>query len=181
MPAVNGMAMPPPTELRLKFSEGIEIKFTKVKVIGPDKGTIEAGALKLDPNDNTVVSCRLRLHCPTGSTERIGYHNIQVNREPVAGYADRLLAAEALVLVYPVWNEGCPAILRGFFDRVFVSGVSFNVAADGAPVPNFQKLRKLGRSVCLWRQSHDHFPAWRSAEARREAFGAVNARSHRSL
>ena len=28
-PAANSMAMRPPTELRLKFSEGIEIKFTK--------------------------------------------------------------------------------------------------------------------------------------------------------
>ena len=46
--------------------------------------------------------------------ERVRYHNIRVNREPVADYADRLLAAEALVLVYPVWNEGFPAILKGF-------------------------------------------------------------------
>jgi copper resistance protein C len=54
-PAANSMAMPPPIELRLKFSESIEITFTKVRVTGPDKGTIETGALKLDPNDNTVV------------------------------------------------------------------------------------------------------------------------------
>jgi methionine-rich copper-binding protein CopC len=65
-PAANSMAMPPPTELRLKFSEGIEIKFTKVKVMGPDKGTIEAGALKLDPNDNTVVIVPLMSPLPNG-------------------------------------------------------------------------------------------------------------------
>jgi NAD(P)H dehydrogenase (quinone) len=81
--------------------------------------------------------------------ERVRYHNIKVNREPVADYADRLLAAEALVLVYPVWNEGFPAILKGFFDRVFIPGVSFNVAADGAPVPNLQKLQKLA-AVCTY-------------------------------
>jgi hypothetical protein len=34
--------------------------------------------------------------------ERIRYHNVEANRAPIAGYADRLLAAEALVLVYPV-------------------------------------------------------------------------------
>ena len=37
VPEANGMAMPPPNELRLKFSEGIELKFTKVKLTGPDE------------------------------------------------------------------------------------------------------------------------------------------------
>jgi NAD(P)H dehydrogenase (quinone) len=48
--------------------------------------------------------------------ERMQYHNAELNRAPIAAYADRLLAAEALVLIYPVWNEGFPAILKGFFD-----------------------------------------------------------------
>jgi NAD(P)H dehydrogenase (quinone) len=42
----------------------------------------------------------------------------------VQGYVDRVLAAQALVLVFPVWNFGFPAILKGFFDRVFLPGVS---------------------------------------------------------
>jgi methionine-rich copper-binding protein CopC len=54
-PAAKSMAMPPPTELRLKFSEGIELKFTKVKVTGPGKKVIETGPAKLDPGDNTVL------------------------------------------------------------------------------------------------------------------------------
>ena len=45
-------------------------------------------------------------------TERMQYHDIKFNRAPIAAYADRLLAAEALILVYPVWNEGFPAILK---------------------------------------------------------------------
>jgi NAD(P)H dehydrogenase (quinone) len=75
--------------------------------------------------------------------ERMQYHDVGLNRGPIAAYADRLLAAEALVLIYPVWNEGFPAILKGFFDRVFVPGVSFTLGPDGAPVPNLQKVRKL--------------------------------------
>jgi NAD(P)H dehydrogenase (quinone) len=59
------------------------------------------------------------------------YHDIKLNRAPIAAYAARLLAAEALVLVYPVGNEGFPAILKGFFDRVFIPGVSFTVGPDG--------------------------------------------------
>ena len=81
--------------------------------------------------------------------ERIQYHNVEANRAPIGGYADRLLAAEGLVLVYPVWNEGFPAILKGFFDRVFIPGVSFNVTTDDKLVPNLQKLRKLA-AVCTY-------------------------------
>src|ERR1700722_19219853 len=51
--------------------------------------------------------------------ERMQYHDLKLNRAHIGGYPDRLLAAEALILIYPVWNEGFPAILKGFFDRVF--------------------------------------------------------------
>jgi NAD(P)H dehydrogenase (quinone) len=81
--------------------------------------------------------------------ERMQYHDVELNRAPIAPYADRLLAAEALVLSYPVWNEGFPAILKGFFDRVFIPGVSFKIGPDGAPVPDLQKLRKLA-AVCTY-------------------------------
>ena len=57
-----------------------------------------------------------------GEQERMQYHDVALNRGPIAAYADRLLAAEALVLIYPVWNEGFPAILKGFIDRVFIPG-----------------------------------------------------------
>jgi NAD(P)H dehydrogenase (quinone) len=60
--------------------------------------------------------------------ERMQYHDLKLNRAAIGKYADRLLAAEALVLIYPVWNEGFSAILKGFFDRVFIPGVSFSVA-----------------------------------------------------
>ena len=84
-----------------------------------------------------------------GEQERVQYHNVDLNRAPIAAYADRLLAAEALVLVYPVWIEGFPAILKGFFDPVFIPGVSFTIGPDGAAVPNLQKLGKLA-AVCTY-------------------------------
>jgi NAD(P)H dehydrogenase (quinone) len=81
--------------------------------------------------------------------ERLRYHDTKLNRAPIATYADRLLAADALILVYPVWNEGFPAILKGFFDRVFIPGVSFTVASDGTLVTKLQKLRKIA-AVCTY-------------------------------
>jgi NAD(P)H dehydrogenase (quinone) len=75
------------------------------------------------------------------------YHDTQLNRVSIASYADRLLAAEALILIYPVWNEGFPAILKGFLDRVFIPGVSFTVGPKGELVTKLQRLRRIA-AVC---------------------------------
>lgn len=74
--------------------------------------------------------------------ERLTYHDTRQNRVPVAAYVDRVLAAEAIVLVYPVWNFGFPAIMKGFFDRVFLPGVSFTIN-DGAVSPCLHTIRKM--------------------------------------
>jgi NAD(P)H dehydrogenase (quinone) len=81
--------------------------------------------------------------------ERTVYHDVSKNRRAVSAYADRVIAAEALVLVYPVWNEGFPAILKGFFDRVFIPGVSFNIGPDGIVEPNLRNLKRLA-AVCTY-------------------------------
>ncbi|MCB1461780.1 MAG: NAD(P)H-dependent oxidoreductase [Nitratireductor sp.] len=74
--------------------------------------------------------------------ERIDYHEIGPNLEPVAGYVERLQKADALVMCYPVWNFGYPAMLKGFFDRVFLPGVSFKMV-DGKVRPCLHNIRKV--------------------------------------
>ena len=74
--------------------------------------------------------------------ERIAYHDVGANLEPVKGYVERVLAAEALVMSYPVWNYGYPAILKGFFDRVFLPGVSFEMV-DGKVRPTLHNITKV--------------------------------------
>lgn len=74
--------------------------------------------------------------------ERIAYHDTGANRAPVKDHVERLLKAEGLVLVYPVWNFGFPAILKGYFDRVFLPGVSFELV-DGTVAPALHNIRKL--------------------------------------
>lgn len=74
--------------------------------------------------------------------ERAGYHDTDTNQKPVADYVARLQRAEALVLSYPVWNFGFPAMLKGFFDRVFLPGVSFKLV-DGTVRPALWNIRKL--------------------------------------
>jgi putative NADPH-quinone reductase len=74
--------------------------------------------------------------------ERRGYHEVGDNLGPVRPYVERLRAAEALILVFPVWNFGYPAILKGFLDRVFLPGVSFRLE-NGKVRPNLTHIRRL--------------------------------------
>ena len=77
------------------------------------------------------------------AAERRGYHAVPTNIAPVQDYVARLRAASALVMVHPVWNFGPPAILKGYYDRVFVPGVSFKLE-DGRVKPAMTHIRKLG-------------------------------------
>jgi NAD(P)H dehydrogenase (quinone) len=74
--------------------------------------------------------------------ERRGYHAVPANRAPVQDHVDRLLAAQALVFVHPVWNFGFPAILKGYTDRVFLPGITFSLQ-NGRVVPAMTHIRKL--------------------------------------
>ena len=74
--------------------------------------------------------------------ERRGYHDVGANIAPVQGYVERLRAADALVMVFPVWNFGYPAILKGFLDRVFLPGVSFRLE-EGRVKPNLTHVKRL--------------------------------------
>jgi putative NADPH-quinone reductase len=74
--------------------------------------------------------------------ERLDYHTEGTATLPVQGYVDRLRAAEALVISTPVWNYGYPAILKGYFDRVFLPGVSFKLV-NGKVTPNLWHIKKI--------------------------------------
>ena len=74
--------------------------------------------------------------------ERRAYHDTDRNAAAVADHVARLRAAQALVLCFPVWNFGYPAILKGYFDRVFLPGVSFRLEG-GQVVPALTHIRRL--------------------------------------
>ncbi|MVA56377.1 NAD(P)H-dependent oxidoreductase [Agrobacterium vitis] len=74
--------------------------------------------------------------------ERRIYHDYPDNIEPVKSYVERLKAAEGLVIVTPVWNFSFPAMLSGYFDRVWLPGVTFELA-DGKLTPTLRHIRKL--------------------------------------
>lgn len=76
------------------------------------------------------------------AAERRGYHDPDFDRSAVRPWIDRLTAAQALVIVSPVWNFGHPAILKGFFDRVFLPRVTFALR-DGRVVPGPVRLKRI--------------------------------------
>jgi len=62
-----------------------------------------------------------------------------------AGIEDHVAAlrqAEALVLVYPTWWYGMPAILKGWFDRVWSPGIAFRLG-EGAIEPLLIQIRRI--------------------------------------
>jgi NAD(P)H dehydrogenase (quinone) len=73
------------------------------------------------------------------------YTDVQKNRIPVQEYVDGLLWAEALVLCFPTWWYGMPAMLKGYFDRVWVPGVVFEISQTGllGLAPKLKNLRHL--------------------------------------
>lgn len=49
-----------------------------------------------------------------------------------------IAASDAIVLVYPIWFGGPPAILKGYVDRVFGAGYTFRQFREGAGQPHLK-------------------------------------------
>ncbi|KAA0981386.1 NAD(P)H-dependent oxidoreductase [Pseudomonas sp. ANT_J28] len=56
---------------------------------------------------------------------REGYQQVQPLEADLRRAQADIVWAEHLTLVYPIWWGGIPALLKGFFDRVFLPGFAF--------------------------------------------------------
>ena len=83
--------------------------------------------------------------------ERLGYHEVPGNQLPVAGYVRRLMWAEALVFCFPTWCFGLPAMLKGFFDRVLMPGVAFDLSDPHNVKPALTHIRRISAVVTYGR------------------------------
>jgi NAD(P)H dehydrogenase (quinone) len=79
--------------------------------------------------------------------ERRAHNTPNPDFSAVETHVERLRAADAVVLCFPVWWYGMPAILKGYFDRVWVNGVAFHLHTGGKIEPGLHRLRKLGLVV----------------------------------
>lgn len=75
--------------------------------------------------------------------ERASYYSAAFSSAAAQEQIDRLLSADALVLVFPTWWFGFPAILKGWFDRVWAPGIAYDHASDLGPIqPRLHRLQK---------------------------------------
>jgi putative NADPH-quinone reductase len=69
----------------------------------------------------------------------------KVQRHPELGtHVDDLQWCDALVLVYPTWWSGQPAVLKGWFDRVLMCGVAWRLPEGASRIePMLTNVRRL--------------------------------------
>src|SRR6266702_1351181 len=78
------------------------------------------------------------------AAERESYDTPSPDLSGVAEHVARLRAAEAVVLCFPTWWYGMPAILKGYFDRVWAQGIAFHLPeGGGAILPGLSNIKKV--------------------------------------
>ncbi|ADW17563.1 NAD(P)H dehydrogenase (quinone) [Desulfobulbus propionicus DSM 2032] len=80
-------------------------------------------------------------------SERRSYYSPSFHADSVKEEISQLLSAEAIILVFPTWWFGFPAILKGWFDRVWAPGVAYDHASDLGPIQ--PRLRNLQRMLAI--------------------------------
>jgi len=78
------------------------------------------------------------------AAERASYYEGQYSTQSVLTQVEHLLSAEAIVLVFPTWWFSYPAILKGWFDRVWAPGVAYDHSTGYGPIkPRLHNLREM--------------------------------------
>ncbi len=67
----------------------------------------------------------------------------------VAREQSKLLKADAIIVQFPLWWYGMPAILKGWFDRVFVSGFAFGTDPQTGRRLRFEQGPFVGKRVLV--------------------------------
>jgi putative NADPH-quinone reductase len=83
--------------------------------------------------------------------ERLGYHDVPSNRIPLKPYIERLQWAEAIVFCFPTWCFGLPAMLKGYFDRLFMPGVAFDLSDPANVKPMLTHIQRISAVVTYGR------------------------------
>ena len=92
-----------------------------------------------------------------GAEERRRYHDPALNTRGLEGYVDRLKRAEGLVVQFPTWCFGPPAMLKGFLDRLILPGVAFDLSDPRAARPT---LRSIGKIAGVSTYGRPRLAAW---------------------
>ncbi len=76
--------------------------------------------------------------------QRETYFDAAENQRGLESHVASLRQAEALLLIYPTWWFGMPALLKGWLDRVWLPGVAFVLGGTTALRPLLTNIRRIG-------------------------------------
>jgi NAD(P)H dehydrogenase (quinone) len=108
-----------------------------LRAAGHDVDLLDLYAEKFDP----VLSEEARRH----------YHDTSRNQSGLESYIARLRSADALVVQFPVWCFGMPAMLKGFLDRMIMPGVAFDISDPTRVKPMLGNIRRVAGIVTYGR------------------------------
>ena len=84
VPAVGGVVTASPKEIRLKFSEGVEPRFSGVELAGVSGEAIGVGKPGVDPADNSVLVVAVG-HPLKPGTYKVTWHAVSVDTHRTQG------------------------------------------------------------------------------------------------
>ncbi|ODT07805.1 MAG: NAD(P)H dehydrogenase [Mesorhizobium sp. SCN 65-20] len=121
------LAHPLPESLNRHFADIVEIELARA---GHGVTVLDLYKAEFDPRLTTA--------------ERGSYYGERFEASGLKAHASALRDAEVLVLVFPTWWFGLPAMLKGWVDRVFAPGIAFDHGSDFGPIrPLLYKLRHV--------------------------------------
>lgn len=109
-------------------------------LVAAARDRVLAGLARTDAHVRHIDLYAERFH-PTMSAEERRTHKDPGVVAELQPHADALAWCDTLVFTYPTWWGGQPAMLKGWFDRVWVSGVAWELP-DGA-----NRIRGLLRNI----------------------------------
>jgi NAD(P)H dehydrogenase (quinone) len=74
---------------------------------------------------------------------RRDYHDVTKNQVGLDDHVRRLQRAEALVVQFPTWCFGMPAMLKGYLDRMILPGVAFDLSNPADVKPMLSHIRSI--------------------------------------
>ncbi len=77
---------------------------------------------------------------------KFGYRKRTELEPDLLNAIEQIKEADHLVWVFPMWWYGYPAIMKGFIDRVFLPGITFEFV-EGKPIPKGLLKGKTGRII----------------------------------
>jgi putative NADPH-quinone reductase len=96
---------------------------------GHDVDILDLYAERFDP----VLSQEGRRH----------YHDIARNQLGLESYIARLTSADVIILQFPTWCFGPPAMLKGFLDRMIMPGVAFDLSDPSHVRPTLRNIKRI--------------------------------------